>query len=183
MRAFLGERHLARYSCQGLLAREFIAKGEALDLLFLVCVDHDDPIHVPVISCLNEKGGVKNDDGIRLPALKMVYLRGKSIKDPGVKAAVQPRPFLRIVEYEFAQLSAVDAAVRQQDIFAEVVEHLATGLLFGFEQLMYDPVGIYEMDAEVFEYPRNKAFPASYAACQSYDEHPNAFRQQCCRSS
>jgi hypothetical protein len=42
---------------------------------------------------------------------------------------------------------------------------------------MYDPVGIDDMGAEVFEYARNKAFSACNAACQSYDEHQNTFRQ------
>ena len=169
MRAFLGERHLAHDSCQGLFSREFVAKEETFDLLFHVRIDDDDPVHFSVVSGLNKKGGVKNDHGIRLPALKMLYLAGIDVKDLGVEAAVEPCPFLRIVEHDLTELSAVDAAIRKQDILAEVFKHLPACRLFGFEQVMYDPVGIDDMGAEAFEYPRNKTFPACDPACQSND--------------
>src|SRR3990172_6103828 len=141
-------------------------------------IDEDRLVHFLIESCFYEKGGVKYDDGIRRPRGQPLYLRSVRLEHPGVEAIVEPQPLFRVIEHDFSEFPAVNAPVRLQDAGPEVLRYFFPCFQARLKELAHDPVGVYDVRAEILEYPCDEAFSACDPTGESDYKHGKAAPSQ-----
>ena len=169
--ALLIEGHLALQSDKGLLTGQSVPLLEARELLMLISIHDDDPVHVLMKAGFEEQGCIEHGDRLRLLLGESLHPGVVCLEHPGMETGIEPRSLTGVIEHDLTELSAVDTSVLEENFLSKMTDDLFPDLLPRRQQFVDDPVSVYDMSAEVPERAGYESFTAGNTARKANKEH------------
>ena len=163
----LCQRYLAPDASDRFSAGEAVPVLEACDLGALVGGDDDGAVNSLVDFCFKKERHVVDHDSLRIFSCDFFCEPRLFASDTGVDDVFKPAQLGPVSENYGSQFTAIEGAVRIEDVRTERFHDLSPGRFARFDDLSYEQVGIDDDRAVLLEHLGDGALARGDAACEA----------------